>query len=210
MEGFFGARASGYEQQMRRNVKDLNAFYDSISEALPSTTQSPRILDLGVGTGLELDALFKRFPSARVKGIDLSRQMLAELVKKDPTWLPHVELVIGSFLDLDLGHAMYDAVISAMALHHWIPNVKLSLYRRVHRALMPGGVFVNADYVESADESSRRLDAYQPNSKNDEHLDHLDLPLTSETEVALLKEAGFHPVRVAFRQPRAVTLLACT
>jgi SAM-dependent methyltransferase len=41
----------------------------------------------------------------------------------------------------------YDAVVTALAVHHLDDAGKRSLYRRVADALAPGGVFVNAEQV---------------------------------------------------------------
>lgn len=40
------------------------------------------LLDIGCGSGLELDTVFQRFPSLQVTGIDLSEKMLDRLVQK--------------------------------------------------------------------------------------------------------------------------------
>ena len=64
---------------MQETVEDYDTFYQSVTDALPDLGAEPRILDLGIGTGLELDCLFERFPDAQVTGIDVSAEMLAQL-----------------------------------------------------------------------------------------------------------------------------------
>src|SRR6202000_867668 len=41
----------------------------------------------------------------------------------------------------------FDAVISALAIHHLEDQDKRALFSRVHAALRPGGLFVNAEQV---------------------------------------------------------------
>ncbi len=41
----------------------------------------------------------------------------------------------------------FDAVVSALAIHHLEDLDKRALFRRVHEVLRPGGVFVNAEQV---------------------------------------------------------------
>jgi len=209
MTTFFDTRAAEYEAHMRENIEGFNAFYDSVVAALPASRR-PRILDLGIGTGLELDRLFARFPSARVTGIDVSRGMLDTLTAKVRPWSRRVRTIHASFLDEDLGRVAYDAVLSVMAFHHWVPNVKVDLYRRIHRTLIPGGVFVNADYVATNEESARRLAAYRTSDLDDRHTRHIDLPLTIETELQLLAEAGFAASAVPFRQDHCATFVSHT
>ena len=42
------------------------------------------LLDLGCGTGLELDEIFKTHPAMKVTGIDLTKAMLEALNTKHP------------------------------------------------------------------------------------------------------------------------------
>jgi len=207
MADFFDRRAGGYEKHMAEHIEEFSAFYGSVAKAIPSTIENPRVLDLGIGTGLELDALFERFPMARVTGIDVSQKMLQYLAVKLRPWTDRLQLTCGSFLDMDLGEQAHDVVVSVMALHHWIPRVKLGLYRRIRRALVPGGVFINADYVETEKESARRLAVYSAGAQGDRHLLHIDLPLTIDTEIELLQDAGFKSIQIPFRRAACATFL---
>jgi SAM-dependent methyltransferase len=101
------------------------------SRAIPDTCQSPRILDLGVGTGLKLERLLERFPAARITGVAVSQRMLAELAAKRRPWSGLIRRIQGSFLDVEFGNAPYDAAVPVMALHHGPPSVKRTLYQPV-------------------------------------------------------------------------------
>jgi len=208
MAAFFDKRADGYEQHMLATVEDPGAFYASLAEALPNEPIRPVILDLGVGTGLELDAVFERFPRASVTGIDVSAGMIRRLGDKRRAWSKQVRTIHGSFLTLDLGRCVYDAVISAMALHHWTPSIKLGLYRRIQAALRPGSAFINADYVVSPDEAASLQQMFENADCEQDHLRHIDLPLSEDQEIGLLRAAGFDPVAVTFRRANACTFRA--
>ncbi len=210
MDAFFDARAEGYEDHMHASVPDLAALHASLADVLPASWTGPRVLDLGIGTGLELDALFERFPNARVTGIDLSQGMLQQLARKRRRWDGHVRTVHGSFLELHLGHDAYDAVISAMALHHWGPDVKRKLYDRIRRSLVPGGLFVNADYVASGDLSPAQDSGVDSERHGASHHLHIDLPLPVSMERQLLRDAGFSGSHVVFLRPRCATIVAAT
>ncbi len=180
MSGFFDKRAIDYEHHIRDVVEDFEQFYQVIAQAFPPTREALSILDLGIGTGIELEALFKQCPNARVTGIDVSQGMLNELARKTTWWAPRVSSRLGSFLELDLGRSCFNGVLTSMALHHWPPQVKLDLYRRALAALQPGGIFVNGDYVETKAESARRLSTFLHRSMEERHAFHIDLPLTAE------------------------------
>ena len=95
-----------------------------------------------------------------------------------------------------------------MALHHWIPSVKLDLYGGIHRALLPKGPFVNGDYIVSEGESSRRLTSFAETNLNDRHNLHIDVPLSFDHELRLLAEAGFGKVASPFRRTNVAVIVA--
>ena len=193
MGAFFARRLAGYDAHMRRDIVGAAEFYPAAAALLPELPGC-RVLDLGCGTGLELEEYFPRNPTARVTGIDLSPEMLAALRGKFPDRA--LDLRPGSYLELSLGEAEYDAAISVESLHHCSPAVKLGLYRRLRAALKPGGIFVLADYFAASPEEEaacfRELEAQKKQEGvPSDTLVHFDTPLTRDHELALLRAAGF-------------------
>ena len=193
MGAFFARRLEGYDAHMLRDIPGAEEFYPAAADLLPDFPGC-RILDLGCGTGLELEFYFSRNRTARVTGIDLSPEMLEALGRKFPD--RELELRRGSYLELSLGEAEYDGAISVESLHHFAPAVKLELYRRLYAALKPGGRFILADYF-AADETEeaaffRQLEEQKKREGVPaDFLVHFDTPLTREHELSLLREAGF-------------------
>lgn len=54
---FFTARAEGYDQHMLEEVEGCSEGYSRMAQALPELLQD--ILDVGCGTGLELELIFQ-------------------------------------------------------------------------------------------------------------------------------------------------------
>ena len=81
MAEFFENRLNGYDEHMMTGIEAADEFYPFTASLLP-TAKGSRVLDLGCGTGLELEKYFPLCPSARVTGIDLSEAMLNALKKK--------------------------------------------------------------------------------------------------------------------------------
>lgn len=81
-----------------------------------------KLLDLGCGTGLELDEIFKCFPQLEVTGIDLTLEMLLKLREKHSD--KHMDLIHASYFDCDLGVHRYDAVVSFQTMHHFTHSKK--------------------------------------------------------------------------------------
>ena len=71
MDAFFEARLEGYEEHMLTNIESAEAFYPFTAGCLPDMPGA-NILDLGCGTGLELDWYFRRNATAQITGVDLS------------------------------------------------------------------------------------------------------------------------------------------
>ena len=208
MADFFDRRADGYDEHMRENVEAFDAFYGAVAAAVPETDEPLEILDLGVGTGLELPAVLARAPNARITGIDVSPKMLTRLRLRLADRVDRVRLLQASFLETEFGEGVDDVVLSTMALHHWPSETKLALYRRICDALRPGGQFINGDYI-LADGAQDPLPTF-PGASSGENAElvHVDLPLPLEVEERLLADAGFTTVRTAFRTSRAAVLVA--
>ncbi len=198
MGEFFARRLAGYDEHMRRDIQGAEEFYPATAALLPDFPGC-RVLALGCGTGLELETWLPAHPEAEVTGIDLSPEMLEALRAKFPG--SRLDLRCGSYLELPLGEGEYDAAVSVESLHHFAPETKLGLYRRLHAALKPGGYFLLTDYFAAgpAEEAAffrelaelRTREGLAPDA-----LVHFDTPLTAEHELALLREAGFGPVEV--------------
>lgn len=78
MDAFFNKRADTYDDHMLVEMQ-LNEFYEAIAGCFPESDKALSLLDLGCGTGLELERLFERMPNLNVTGIDLSKEMLSLL-----------------------------------------------------------------------------------------------------------------------------------
>jgi len=155
------------------------------------TPNTAEVLDLGAGTGLELIALFQRFPKAHVTAIDLSAIMLERLQKRP--FADRVTCKNEDFYAADYGKGL-DAVISTSALHHFTHEEKLLLLKKAHEALKPGGMLINCDkIVFTAQEEADNFEHYDEYHKK---WPHVDTPMTPEHEKQLLLLAGFSRVEL--------------
>ena len=198
MDAFFEARLEGYDTHMLTNIAGAREFYPFTAGCLPMEPGAA-VLDLGCGTGLELDFYFAANPDAAITGIDLSAGMLDALAEKFPG--KQLNLIRGSYFDLPLGEACFDAAVSVESLHHFTQEEKAGLYRKLHGALREGGYFILTDYFaeeESFEISSRKelLQLKAEQGLGDEDFYHYDTPLTVEHETQALKEGGFSRVTV--------------
>ncbi len=187
-----------------RNQKQRDFFnekidtYDQVHETFMGTKKmiaenldedTNKVLDLGAGTGLELIHLFEIYPNASVTVIDISEKMLNELSKRN--FADRVTTICGDFFEINFGNN-YDAVISTSALHHFKPEEKIILYKKVFDCLKNNGLFVNCDKISlSQEEQNRSIYELENNIDN---YKHIDTPLTVENEMSILGQVGFNDI----------------
>ena len=198
MAGFFEARLSDYEEHMLKNIDSAEEFYPFTAEKLPDVPGA-EILDLGCGTGLELRWYYRRNPSARITGIDLSEGMLEVMRERYADRKP--ALICGSYFNVPFGEEVFDAAVSVESLHHFTREEKIPLYAKLYRSLKPGGFFILTDYFALSDEEERmhrqNLSALmQAQGLPECECYHYDTPLTVEHEREALLAAGFDKVEV--------------
>ena len=207
MDAFFEARLEGYDAHMLQNIACAEEFYPFTAACLPGTN----LLDLGCGTGLELEYYFLRNPNAKVTGIDLSKGMLAALKQKFPE--KDITLLVGSYFDVPFGEKVYDGAVSVESLHHFTKAEKIPLYAKLHKALTDNGYFILTDYFSLSDgeEQMHRenfLALRQAQGIADGEFYHYDTPLTVAHETEALLEAGFSAVEVLKNWGATYTLKA--
>lgn len=183
---FFNEKIDTYDEEHSSFMETKKSLADSLD------SKTERILDLGAGTGLELIHVFNRFPNMNVTVVDITENMLEELKKRD--FASHVTTICGDFFEVDFGED-YDAVISTSALHHFTPEEKRELYKKINKCLKSNGQFLNCDKISlTQEEQDRQL--YELGHNIDQYK-HIDTPLTEEAEKGILQDIGFKDITIS-------------
>ena len=191
MGSFFEKQVDGYEEHM----SVWKEAYRKMALLVPEGTEN--ILDLGCGTGLELDEIFKVKPEVCVTGIDLCPAMLEKLKEKHGD--KKINIICGDYFTVDLGKEIYDLAISFESLHHFTLNQKKELYRKIYQALKDGGIFIECDYIACCEEEEKILYCEYLSKREKATVNgfaHFDIPLTAEHEIEALNFAGFKSIDV--------------
>lgn len=209
MSDFFEARVNGYDEHMLNNVEGCREGYIKMAQLVPQDTV--RILDLGCGTGLELDEIFKVLPDAEVTGVDLTQSMLDKLTEKHSD--KNINLVCGDYFTVDFGINKFDCALSFQTMHHFSHDKKTALYEKIKNSLTDNGVYIECDYmVETQAEedfwfSENNRIRKEQGIPADEFY-HYDTPCTVDNQIMMLKKAGFSDAEKIFRIENTTIIVA--
>lgn len=209
MIDFFASRVNGYDQHMLENVSGCKDAYIEISKYIPKGAS--KLLDLGCGTGLQLEYIFSKNPTISVTGIDLTKEMLDRLSDKYKG--KNINLICGSYFDVELGLHEYDCAISFQTLHHFTKEKKLTLYKRLYESLNKGAVYVECDYMVNTQEEEDHFFSENQRIRQEkgiptEEFYHYDTPCTIENQKNTLHMAGFSDIQIVFRVENTTILVA--
>jgi ubiquinone/menaquinone biosynthesis C-methylase UbiE len=196
MDGYFDSRAEIYDNDIVGNR--LDGFYEEIAKLIEIDNTSPKLLDLGCGTGLELKKLFGKYPNIRVTGIDLSSEMLKEL--KGKYGGKNINLICGSYLDTEFGND-FDVVLSTYSLHHFNEAEKLLVYKKVFESMKSGGLYIEGDKNAKTEEQqlfhfAELIRLKKEHNLTDGSFYHYDTPMTVENQIKLLESTGFTDINI--------------
>lgn len=180
-----------------------------MAELIPEETMT--ILDLGCGTGLELDEIFKKLPDVSVTGIDMTQAMLDKLRQKYPD--KNMKLILGNYFEVDLGEGIFDTAISFQTMHHFSHAEKIGLYAKIHKALKPKGMYIECDYMVTEQSVEDEFFAEYERLKQemnikDNEFYHFDTPCTIDNQISMLKKAGFLSAEMIWRKENTTIIVA--
>jgi tRNA (cmo5U34)-methyltransferase len=217
--GLFAAHAASYDGARRALIPPFDRFYGAAVQALELTGQPPaRVLDLGAGTGLLSGMVAAAHPGAELVLLDGAPAMLdlARARLRDHAGATYVQ---GDLRD-PLPPGPFDAVVSALAIHHLPDADKRDLVVRVHAALRPGGVFswaeqvagptpeLEARYVERWIARCRAAGVDEAALAQSLERQEVDLHLPEGPQLDWLRDAGFSTVDLAFKDERFAVFVA--
>lgn len=168
-----------------------------------------RVLVLGAGGGLELEALAVAKPGWSFVGVDPSGEMLRLAERRLGAHMARVELIEG-YVD-DAPEGPFDAATCLLTLHFLDAQERLRTLQELHRRLRPGAPLVtaHASFPQSAAERPRWLSRYAAfalaSGADPEQVEnartaveaHLAL-LDPARDEAILREAGFAEAELFF------------
>ncbi|MBI5679871.1 MAG: class I SAM-dependent methyltransferase [Methanobacterium sp.] len=157
VKAHFEEEAHEFDELILKLIPHYEEMINALISSIPfNHDDSIKVLDLGCGTGTITKNLKEKFPNARVKCLDLARNMI-EMAKIKLQEYDNINYVIGDFYRLDISEK-YDVIVSSLALHHLVTDEdKKDFYKKIYAALNPGGIFLNADVVLGSNDNLQIL-----------------------------------------------------
>lgn len=106
-----------------------------------------QVLEIGCGTGRNLDQLARLLPDSRLTGADLSADMLSQARRRLAGHGSRVQLLEGDFARMPIGDGQ-DAVLMSYVLTMTHPNTE-ALLASAWKQVAPGGVLAIVDFHDS-------------------------------------------------------------
>ena len=207
----FAAGADTYDRARRKLVPCFDDFYRTALELIPFAPDDRfEVLDLGAGTGLLSAMVAEAFPKAKLTLFDLTPEMLMIARQRLKPLGKRVRFVTADFAAAAPSKS-YDAVVSALAIHHLPDSGKRHLFGDIFKYLTPGGAFINADQVagETASIDNRARQIWLTRARElkvterdlNAAIERMkqDLPATVGQQLAWMREAGFVEVACPYR-----------
>jgi len=143
----FDRQAAGYDGS--HTVRRFQSRAQALAISNVDVHSEMSILDLGCGTGSGALAIASQIEGpCKIVGIDPSPRMIREAeTKRRRLGATSVSFAIGSAEDMTAS-SEFDLIVCTNAFHHFLN--KEEVFRRVHRALRPGGRFVVEDICDDA------------------------------------------------------------
>lgn len=199
MEVFFMRRAESYNEHVMSGTRRKQ--YELLGKFIPKSKDSIHILDIGCGTGVELQYIWKKVPNALITCLDLSQDMLNILLKNYELYHDKITIVNASYLEWEFPCEEYDIIVSCQTMHHFLEQQKMEVYQNIKKSLKPEGMYIENDFYMNEAGSKQYQQRYKmlmsnlpPNTKTGIY--HIDIPFTIEKQIEILNNVGFHSVEV--------------
>jgi SAM-dependent methyltransferase len=164
-EGTSVIRARGGERDAEQTRAFIAAMHKNASaHAAPlvahlDLTGVRRVMDLGGGSGAYAIAMARKSPDLAITVFDLPTVVpLTEGYIAEAGLSGKIKTQAGDMAKDELG-ADYDLIWVSAICHMWGPDENLDLFRRIHRALAPGGRLIVQDFILDDAKTAPRMAA---------------------------------------------------
>jgi tRNA (cmo5U34)-methyltransferase len=186
--------------------------------------QGKAILDVGLGSGIVEELIFKRIPGAHVVGIDSSQAMVNLANRRLQPYKGQYEVVMHDITEIgsiEMPRRDYQVAISVQTIHNVADEYKKPIFDFVYGTLEKGGLFLLLDRM--AVDTPHLFDCYKSmwerldkvygahlreGATFEQHIQSVrargDLPANLEQHLVWLRESGFETACLHLHGNRAL------
>jgi len=219
-EEFFYVVKDNYDDHAEMAIPCYKEMHEELKNILPCNLVTPKVLDLGCGTGYTSCKILEKYPKCKIIGIDLFQEMLVHAKGILSKFTDNVDYVVGDFRTCEWDNDI-DICVSALAMHHILSGEKADLFKKIYNSLNMNGYFVCIDWIKSESNEMNEL-AYRQAVKHLEksganedaikdwscHWKELNIPNTIVKTNEMLNIAGFDEVEVIYKYYNMALILA--
>lgn len=119
-------------------------------------------LDLGCGDGNLGWTILEEHPDAKSVFLDFSGSMIQAARARAPRNNPNLCFVQEDYGKPSwplavAGYGKFDLIVSGFSIHHQPDQKKRKIYRQIYDLLVPGGLFLNLEHVQSASREIQKI-----------------------------------------------------
>lgn len=209
IEEQFNLIAKEYDANRKKFIPCFDDYYISTTKFIASNIKQPkRVLDLGAGTGLLSYFWYHHFPTSEYVLVDIADDML-QVARKRFAGIDTVSYQVADYSE-ELPMQDFDAIVSALSIHHLENGDKEKLFERIYDKLPKGGLFVNYDqFCAGQADMDEWFDSYWESRLAESGLTEHDIALwkerrkldrecSVEEEKAMLDKCGFKAVKCVY------------
>ncbi|MCI8388882.1 MAG: class I SAM-dependent methyltransferase [Clostridiales bacterium] len=219
IEEQFNIIANEYDKNRRKFIHCFDDYYENTTKFIIYNIAKPmRVLDLGAGTGLLTYYWYQQCPSAEYVLVDIADEML-NIARKRFCGIDNI-----SYMTLDYSKQLpsddFDAIISALSIHHLSDSDKQKLFKKIYNKLPKNGIFINYDqFCAEQYEMNRWFNSYWEKQLSVSGLTEHDIELwkerrkldrecSVEKEVQMLSDCGFEAVKCIYSSQKFAVIAA--
>lgn len=205
----FNENSQNYDSQRKKLIPCFEDFYNISTAIAEAHSDTPKILDIGAGTGIFSEYILKKYPKASLTLIDISENML-EMAKIRFKDFSNIKYIAQDYSTYNF-HKKYDIIISSLSIHHLLDEEKVDLFKKCYSILSPNGMFINSDqflgetpYIEELNKGLWKANIEKSGLSIEEILScyermKLDKEATLEQHLDWFKTLGFRDVSCVYK-----------
>lgn len=219
IRGQFNMIAKEYDAKRKIFIPCFQDFYIGATDFILSNYGEPEsVLDLDAGTGLLTSFWYQKCKDTSFTLVDVARDML-DVARLRFEGDDRVQYLLGNYTQ-GLPQSDFDAVVSALSIHHLEDQDKKTLFEDIYKRLPKGGMLVNYDQFSAGDATlSDWYDKTWVNKLQSSQLTERDIQLwrqrrlldkecSVEAETEMLRCSNFDIVQCVYSNQKFAVIVA--